>query len=385
MLPVSRCATLLAALLAATVTLANAQRPAAQAIAADSSLWLFEGAAQIDTMLGRRCVRVDGGQATVKGLDLRDAIVDMDVTTPSPRGFFGLLFRGDSTNAEYVYLRQHKSGRSDAMQYTPVLNTGLNWQLYSGPGFTGPVDIPRNEWFHLRLEFAGAQGKLFVKDMNAPALVMTDLKSGVQRGSVSLAVLTGTTCFADIRVQPLPDSPWMRHLPPMAAGALTSWLISPSLDALERNLERPLTAEQVAAMKWEKVEAEPPGLVPLNRYRESPHPRVTFQRDFSTRLDPQPGKRVVFARTEINSDRDQVKKLMLGYSDEVVVYLNGRVLYGGRSAQSFRDPEFLGIMDSEDDSVFLPLRKGRNELVLAISELGGGWGFIARLVELAPR
>jgi hypothetical protein len=83
------------------------------------------------------------------------------------------LFRGDSTNAEYVYLRQHKSGRSDAMQYTPVLNTGLNWQLYSGPGFTGAVDIPRNEWFHLRLEFAGAQGKLFVKDMNAPALVMT--------------------------------------------------------------------------------------------------------------------------------------------------------------------------------------------------------------------
>src|SRR4029450_12083329 len=154
-------------------------------------------------MLGRRGVRVGGGQATVKGLELRDAIIDMDVTTPSPRGFFGRLFRGDSTNAEYVYLRQHKSGRSDAMQYTPVLNTGLNWQLYSGPGFTGAVDIPRNEWFHLRLEFAGGQGKLFVKDMNAPALVMTDLKSGVQRGSVSLAVLTGTTCFADVRVQPL--------------------------------------------------------------------------------------------------------------------------------------------------------------------------------------
>jgi hypothetical protein len=43
-----------------------------------------------------------------------------------------------------VYLRQHKSGRPDAMQHTPILNTGLNWQIYSGPGFTGAVDIPKD-------------------------------------------------------------------------------------------------------------------------------------------------------------------------------------------------------------------------------------------------
>jgi len=33
----------------------------------------------------------------------------------------------------------------------------------------------------------------------------------------------------------------------------------------------------------------------------------------------------------------------------------------------------------DDDAVYLPLRKGTNELVLAVSELGGGWGFICRL------
>jgi hypothetical protein len=51
----------------------------------------------------------------------------------------------------------------------------------------------------------------------------------------------------------------------------------------------------------------------------------------------------------------------------------------GRSAQSFRDPGFLGIVSAEDDALFLPLRKGSNELVLALSELGGGWGFVTRL------
>ena len=92
--------------------------------------------------------------------------------------------------------------------------------------------------------------------------------------------------------------------------------------------------------------------------------------------------KVVYARTTIDSDRDQVKKLYIGYSDDVSVFLNGKILYRGRSAQSFRDPGFLGIMNPENDAVYLPLKKGKNELVLAVSELGGGWGFICRLSEL---
>ena len=52
----------------------------------------------------------------------------------------------------------------------------------------------------------------------------------------------------------------------------------------------------------------------------------------------------------IDSDRDQVKKLSLGYSDDVSVFLNGRILYRGRSAQDFRDPGFLGIVNPENDA-----------------------------------
>jgi hypothetical protein len=39
-------------------------------------------------------------------------------------------------------------------------------------------------------------------------------------------------------------------------------------------------------------------------------------------------------------------------------------------------------MNPEDDAVYLPLHKGRNELTLAVSELGGGWGFICRLADM---
>jgi len=61
---------------------------------------------------------------------MRDGVIDVDVATPAERGFFGIQFRvvnGGANvddlqrfaiNGEWVYLRQHKSGRPDAMQYT---------------------------------------------------------------------------------------------------------------------------------------------------------------------------------------------------------------------------------------------------------------------------
>lgn len=363
---------------------AHAQMPQTLSIPPDSPRWELEGEAKPADYLGRKCLLLDGGAAVVKDFELRDGVIDVDVATPAKRGFFGIQFRiiNDGAGAEWVYLRQHKSGLPDAMQYTPVFNTGANWQIYNGPGFTGAVDIPQGEWFHLRLEIVGAQAKLYVKDMDKPALVMNDLKTGIEKGRLALHDLIGETYFSNFEVRITPDAPFERHLPPMPPDTLTHWSISPSYDALQRNLERPLTAAESQAIQWQDVEAEAPGFVVLYRYREAPHLRVSFQGDFSKRLEPQPGMKVLYTRTVIDSDREQVKKLSIGYSDDVSVFLNGQILYRGRSAQGFRDPGFLGIVNPENDAVYLPLRKGHNELMLAVSELGGGWGFICRLSNL---
>jgi hypothetical protein len=371
-------------LLFVTGPAAHSQTPQTLSVPADSARWDLQAQAKADEYQGRKSLLLDGGAAVLKDFEMRDGVIDVDVATPARRGFFGIQFRvaDEGASAEWVYLRQHKSGLPDAMQYTPVLNTGANWQIYNGPGFTGAVDIPRDVWFHLRLEVAGAQAKLYVKDMDKPALVMNDLKSGVQKGQVALYVLTGETYFSNFEIRTMPDAPWERHLPPMPPGTLTKWSLSPSYDALARNLERPLPASESDSIHWQDVEAEPPGFVVLYRYREAPHPIVSFQKDFSKRLEPQPGMKVVYARTSIDSDHEQVKKLYIGYSDDVSVFLNGKILYRGRSAQSFRDPGFLGIVSPENDAVYLPLRKGSNELMLAVSELGGGWGFICRLADV---
>jgi hypothetical protein len=363
---------------------ANAQQTLT--LQADSPRWNLQGEAKTADYQGRKCLLLDGGAAVVNDLEMRDGIVDVDVAIPSQpagRGFFGIQFRvaGDGLSGEFVYLRKHKSGLPDAMQYMPILGGGLTWQIYNGPGFTGAVDIPRDVWFHLRLVVTGAQAKLYVKDMDKAALVMDDLKSGAQKGVLALAVLRGKTYFSNFEVRLTPDSPWERRLPPTPAGTLTRWSLSPSYDALKRDLERPLTSAESMEIRWQEVEAEPPGLVVINRYRESPQVQVSFANDFSKRLEPQPGMKVVYARTTISSKDDEVKKLYIGYSDDVSVFLNRSILFRGRSAQNFRDPDFLGIVNPEDDAVYLPLKKGENELILAVSELGGGWGFICRLAD----
>ena len=88
---------------------------------------------------------------------------------------------------------------------------------------------------------------------------------------------------------------------------------------------------------------------------------------------------MLLAKTEIQVDSDELKKLNFGYSDEVSIFLNGSVLFRGNSEFRRRDPLFTGVVGL-NDAVFLPLKKGKNELLLMVTETFGGWGFICQLV-----
>ena len=56
--------------------------------------------------------------------------------------------------------------------------------------------------------------------------------------------------------------------------------------------------------------------------------------------------------------------MSFGYSDEPTVFLNSEPVFTGKSSFRFRDPGFLGIMNVENDAVYLDLKKGRNEIIL---------------------
>ena len=84
----------------------------------------------------------------------------------------------------------------------------------------------------------------------------------------------------------------------------------------------------------------------------------------------------------VESPREQVKEFTFGFSDYVFVYLNGRVIYYGADTQNSRDYRFLGTI-GYFDKLFLPLKKGTNEIWLVIPEDFGGWGVKAKFEDMS--
>lgn len=357
----------------------NLDAAEAESFPPHSSRWQLGSEAKVTDYLGRRCLDLEEDVAILKHFEMADGIIDADMAGNGSRGFYNILFRTQADrDGEIVYLRPHKTGLDDAQQYVPVLNGVGPWQIYNGPGFTAAVEIPKDAWFHVRLVVTGAQAQLYVVNMAVPSLVITDLKSDKRTGGVGFYGVH----VSNVEIRRMPPAVWERHEPAMPPTTIIKWWLSPGMDALERNLEHPLPKSELESISWREVMAERPGFVVINRYQKGPDLIPTFLRDFSKRLEPQKGMKVVYARTVIVSDRDQVKKLNIGYSDDVSLFLNDQILYRGRSAQHFRDPGFLGIVNPENDALYLPLKKGRNELVLAVSELTGGWGFICRFDDM---
>src|ERR1051326_5054031 len=122
--------------LAAVAAGQTAPAPQSLSVPPDSPRWDLQGEAKVAEYQGRQSLLLEGGAAILKDFQMRDGVIDVDVSTPATRGFFGFDVRIDPAGANYeeIYLRQHKSGQPDAMQYTPVLNTGRHWQLHNAPG-----------------------------------------------------------------------------------------------------------------------------------------------------------------------------------------------------------------------------------------------------------
>ena len=331
--------------------------------------------------LGRRCMRLSKGLIYARDIAFRDGVIDTDIAFAKNGVFFGVAFRVESAEQyEVIFFRPGASGTTQAIQYTPGLLGANVWQIYTGPGYTAAADIPREKWIHVRIVVRGPEARLFLGDASEPAIVVPELRLRHGRGSIGFWGHMGDSYFTGVRYKADDDTASPEARPAFLPGALTDWRISEILDAEQRD---PSVLPDLRSLHWERVAAENPGMVVINRYRRSPN---ILPPDREERLQGRrTGGKFVMARTTIRSDRDEVRKLKLGYSDEVVAFLNGVPVFSGNNSLSFREPKFLGLLDPESDAVYLPLKAGDNELVLAVTEYFGGWGFLAVLEPPGPR
>ncbi len=319
--------------------------------------------AEIVQHMERKCLI---GNAFLRDVEFENGVIEVDIAFAArSRSYPGIVFRMESEgNYERFYIRPHRSPYySDALQYTPGFNGIDGWQLYNGEGYTAAADILPDQWIHLTMEISGKQARVFLDDAPQPALAITDLKRGVSKGTIGLmGPRDKTAYFSNFKYKI--DNQLQFDPPPeieTPLGMITEWELSQPYDFTTIDLERTPEQQGITDITWQKVKSDPTGLVDISRYTGR-----------TSRIGD-----CVFARTTIQSDRDTVLNLKFGYSDAVFVFINGDLIFFGNSAYQHRDPSFLGIIGL-NDAVYLPLKKGENELLLLVAESFGGWGFICQ-------
>ena len=302
----------------------------------------------------------EGGEATLKGVDFIDGSVEFDIFMQNKFSFPGIRFRVLSDlDYEEFYLRPFESGKDDADQYSPVFNGVDGWQLYTGEGFSKAFDFPMTRWMHVRLVVDGNYGEFYFDSGPIPALIISELKREPRAGRIAL--ILDHAHFANFayslgKLDEQQKAPLPRTVRP-ADNIVKKWRLSGVLKEAELSGMTTLDSNLLNRLEWTPAMAESgTGLVNIARTRKRDAENDT-----------------VFAAVTIESDRDQVKKFSFGFSDRVKVFFNDRLMYGANDGFRTRDFRFLGTIGYFDD-LYLPLRKGRNLITLAVSESFGGWG-----------
>ena len=244
--------------------------------------------------------------------------------------------------------------------------------MVPGDGW-GMAAFDRHEWIPLRIEFSGNQVKVFAGQSNEE-LVSTYLRREVENGGLGLWALFGAY-FSNFRYSPEENSKQNLVLPDSEPGVITNWNISNAFRADDVNLTEAPSKEYT---DWFEVKSESTGLVNLSRYLPDEDFRnMPEDGDF----DAAQSALGAHAKVIITSDSDQIKKLYFGYSDDVVILLNRKPIYTGKSGFRSRDPLFQGMIGYHD-AVFLDLKEGENELVFTVTETFGGWGLMAKFEDV---
>ena len=251
---------------------------------------------------------------------------------------------------------------------TPIFNGSAGWQLYHGDGYGAPVDYFFNEWMHVKIIVSGSRGEVYIMDMEKPAVLIHEMKHGIKSGQVGLMCANyAPAYFSNFSFTPV-DNPRLKGEPkhPERApeGTIMAWTISNLFDEKSLANKFHLEKRDKDKLKWKKLTCENSGLANLSSLHA---------------VDDK--KNTVFAKININSNNEQIKLIKLGYSDRIKIYFNDKLLYGGNNNFQSRDYRFLGTIGYFDE-LYLPLKKGYNELMLAVSESFGGWGIKARFENL---
>lgn len=328
----------------------------------DTNNWFIQAQAYVlEKHLGADAIYLQGGSMALKDVQFLNGTIEFDIHLKKEQAFPGVYFRfNDKTSdAEQFYVRPHQSGNPDANQAAPLTKGITPWQLYFGPKYSFPYEYAYDRYTHIKLVVRDRLAQVFLDHSASPHLSW-NLFHEPSEGKL---LFTGgsRSGFHIANVHVSSDPP---DLVQVATGErapienlIQQWEISDMFEEAEL-LQTEDLDKLIAARKWQgKVSVEEGTAANISRIQKL--------------RDGTPGN-TVLARITFNSSKEQLKLFEFGYSDRLVAILNGKPLYQGTNKWRSRDYRYLGTVGLFD-SVFLHLKEGKNELVMAVSEDFGGW------------
>ncbi len=211
---------------------------------------------------------------------------------------------------------------------------------------------------------------VFVNDAPSPTLAVGRLEGDATKGGLRLQ---GPATFANLvitpdRVDGLSPEP-ARDPSERDPGLVRNWRLS-AVSTLPEGKDPMYSEIPGASGEWKSITAERGGLVNISREYGLPV------------KDPNRG--LVWLKTTISSDRAQTKKVDIGWTREMWVFLNGKPVYAGKNFfEVERERKFPDARCSLDNGSFtLPLEAGDNEVAVAIANNFFGWGLKLRLPDV---
>jgi hypothetical protein len=315
-------------------------------------------------------MRLNSGNAVLKDVTFSDGTIEFDVNTIG-RGAPGIGFRQqDDANFELLYLRPDPACPAfrACVQYAPWVRGVLLWDLF--PQYQARAQLRENGWNHIKMVVSGRRMKMFVNDAASPTLEVGRLEGDAIKGGLRLQ---GPGTFANLVITPdavdgLAPEP---AKDPMEGErrVVRNWRLSPA-GALPSGKEPAFTDMPDASQEWKTIGTERNALLNLTRELGQPVSR--------------PNRAIAWLKTTIASDTKQTKKVEIGWTRELWVFVNGTLVYADKniydSEPDRKAPD--GRCSLENGSFNLPLEAGDNEVAVAVANNFYGWGLTVRLADL---
>jgi hypothetical protein len=267
-----------------------------------------------------------------------------EVAIPEQVGFIGLVFGArDSHNYELVYLAPEE------IQYDPVMNDSMTWQIYNGPLYQKPLLDTTGEWVKFSLEVQPNGVAVYLGEDTSPQLVISNLLHGGSAGKIGVWGYL-PSYIRNLSVEEIQPTPIIKRVTDIkqltAETFVTEWMVSkPYL----------LNEQPVAENNWTKAIVEENGTLNINRI-------YTAEQGIS-----------VQAKSMFYIPEEQNTICTFGFSDHLRLWVNEEEVYQGE--WRWNPPESDGRIRSNFASVPVRWRAGLNTIRAEITNNEFfGWG-----------